>query len=98
MRRSTFLSLILMLGADAAFAQTDRPLHPAFSSFQGKIEGAVRPLESEPRFRPLSPADRLAMLEFVVGNMLFTVTHEIGHAVIGQMELPVLGREEDAAD
>ena len=30
--------------------------------------------------------------------MLFVATHEMGHAVIGQMELPVLGREEDAAD
>ncbi len=97
-RLGFILSLILALGAGSVSAQTDPPLHPAFSSFQGKIESAVRPLASEPRFRRLSPADRLAMLEFVVGNMLFTVSHEMGHAVIGQMELPVLGREEDAAD
>ena len=90
--------LVFTLGAEALFAQTSPPPHAAFSSFQGRIEGAVRPLATEPRFRPLSPQERLTQLEFVVGNMLFTVTHEMGHAVIGQMELPVLGREEDAAD
>jgi hypothetical protein len=37
-------------------------------------------------------------MEFVVGNMLFAVLHEMGHAVMSEMELPVLGREEDAAD
>jgi hypothetical protein len=30
--------------------------------------------------------------------MLFAVAHEMGHAIIDEMELPVLGREEDAAD
>jgi len=30
--------------------------------------------------------------------MLFVLTHELGHALIGEMDLYVLGREEDAAD
>ena len=30
--------------------------------------------------------------------MLFVVAHEMGHAVISELKLPVLGREEDAAD
>jgi hypothetical protein len=30
--------------------------------------------------------------------MLFVTAHEIGHAVISELKLPVLGREEDAAD
>jgi hypothetical protein len=34
----------------------------------------------------------------VVGNILDTLLHEAGHAVIDMLELPVLGREEDAAD
>jgi len=34
----------------------------------------------------------------VTGNMLFVGFHELGHAVIQELGLPVLGREEDAAD
>ena len=30
--------------------------------------------------------------------MLFAAGHELGHGVIREFELPVLGREEDAAD
>jgi hypothetical protein len=36
--------------------------------------------------------------EFVVGNMLFVLLHEMAHAHVTEMGLPVLGREEDAAD
>lgn len=35
---------------------------------------------------------------FVVGNVLFAVYHELGHALIDLLDLPVIGREEDAAD
>lgn len=35
---------------------------------------------------------------FVAGNTLFSLHHEIAHALIHQFDLPVLGREEDAAD
>jgi hypothetical protein len=38
------------------------------------------------------------LAEFVSGNMLFVLCHEIAHAAITQMGLPVLGRAEDAAD
>jgi hypothetical protein len=34
----------------------------------------------------------------VVGNLLFVLGHETGHAVIREMGVPVVGREEDAAD
>jgi hypothetical protein len=45
------------------------------------------------------PAEDVARLtSFVVGNLLFVLVHELGHAVISQLNLPVLGREEDAAD
>jgi hypothetical protein len=36
-------------------------------------------------------------VEFVAGNMLFVLLHELGHAAITEMGLPVLGRMEDAA-
>jgi hypothetical protein len=36
--------------------------------------------------------------EFVADNLVATFYHEMGHALIDHLELPVLGREEDAAD
>ena len=33
-------------------------------------------------------------VEFVVGNLLFVLGHEAGHAAIREMGLPVVGREE----
>ena len=66
--------------------------------FQARLEAIVQALATEPRLKRIPPANRQALIEFVLGNMLFVVTHEIGHAVIGEMEMPVLGREEDAAD
>jgi hypothetical protein len=35
---------------------------------------------------------------FVIGNTLFTLYHELGHALIDLLDLPVIGREEDAVD
>jgi Putative metallopeptidase len=43
-------------------------------------------------------AYRQDLTEFVVGNMLFVGFHELGHALVGQLTLPVLGRAEAAAD
>ena len=37
-------------------------------------------------------------MEFVVGNMLFVMLHELSHAVVSEFDIPVLGRDEDAAD
>lgn len=35
---------------------------------------------------------------FVLGNTIFTLFHELGHALIDKLHIPVLGREEDAVD
>src|SRR4051812_6372549 len=35
---------------------------------------------------------------FVLGNTVFILYHELGHALIDLLGLPVLGHEEDAAD
>jgi Putative metallopeptidase len=35
---------------------------------------------------------------FVLGNTIFTLYHELGHALVHLLDLPVLGREEDAVD
>jgi hypothetical protein len=37
-------------------------------------------------------------VEFITGNILFVMLHELSHGAVNQMDLPVVGREEDAAD
>lgn len=43
-------------------------------------------------------ADDEAQSNFVADNLVAIFYHELGHALIDQLELPVLGKEEDAAD
>jgi len=66
--------------------------------FQAGIEAAAVALGNNPRFKGRSLENRKQVVEFVVGNMLFVLLHELGHTAIGEMDLPVLGKEEDAAD
>lgn len=68
------------------------------AAFQQRVDEAARIMDSSPRLRDLSHERRRGIVLFVTGNMLFTLLHEIGHAHITEMGLPVLGREEDAAD
>lgn len=46
----------------------------------------------------LSKQDRADTLRFAVNNGLFTLYHEVAHLLIDTLALPVLGKEEDAAD
>src|SRR4051795_7061111 len=62
------------------------------------IDEAVKALDTVPRFRKLSREAKKQLVEFVVGNTLFVMSHEMGHGLINEMNMPVLGREEDAAD
>lgn len=39
-----------------------------------------------------------ALQEAVVGTLILTVLHELGHALISELDLPVIGREEDVVD
>jgi hypothetical protein len=99
---SLVLLLALLCLGDKAFAQPDLSppaKSPELSAFQSRVDAVVLALrESDPRFKSLSPEAAQGLVEFVSGNMLFVLLHELGHAVITQMGLPVLGRMEDAAD
>ena len=46
----------------------------------------------------LTKQERADTLRFAVNNGLFTLYHEVAHLLIDRMQLPVLGKEEDAAD
>src|SRR5579872_4397442 len=51
-----------------------------------------------PRVAGLSDEEKRKLVEFVSGNMLFVFGHEAGHALINELGIPVIGREEDGAD
>jgi hypothetical protein len=63
-----------------------------------RVAEAARVLAARPRLKGKSQGQREKHVEFVVGNLLFVLGHETGHAVIREMGIPVVGREEDAAD
>jgi hypothetical protein len=74
------------------------PLQSEAEALQARIEQAARDMDDDPRLKNMSRAQRRALVQFVVGNMFFVLLHEMGHVHITEMGLPVLGREEDAAD
>jgi hypothetical protein len=102
MTRRSYLSCLtgamalaaLMVNAPAAIAQS--------AEEQAKIaagtEEAVKAMAGNPRTATLSRQARRQIVEFVVGNAVFVLAHELGHGLINEMNMPVLGREEDAAD
>ena len=99
------LGAILLSGASSAMAQPAQPqavdqerLKAGSEQFRARLNEAARGMENDPRLKDLSQQQRKELIEFVAGNMLFVLTHELGHALIGEMDLYVLGREEDAAD
>jgi Putative metallopeptidase len=68
------------------------------AAFHARIRELARALEGAPLLKGLSLQEREKHVEFVAANMIFVAIHELGHAVISEMDLPVLGQEENAAD
>jgi hypothetical protein len=66
--------------------------------FQDGIDEGARQLEKDSQWRRLTTQQRRARAEFVFSNMLFVAAHELGHALVSELDLMVLGREEDVAD
>ena len=84
----------LMISAPTASAQPTEQQ----SRIAAAIDGAVKALDSSPKLKKMSPQAKRQLVEFVIGNTMFVMAHEMGHALINEMNMPVLGREEDAAD
>lgn len=59
--------------------------------------GFASPVLADP-MAGLSKQQRAETLRFAINNSLFTLYHEVGHLLIDRLKLPLLGREEDAAD
>ena len=64
-----------------------------------RLQAAVEVISTHPKVKDWSREKLKSTTEFAVGNMLFVLLHEAGHnGLISDLGLPVLGREEDAAD
>jgi hypothetical protein len=93
------LAVAAFVSAFAAAPLCAQPAPPAGAStapLEAGFAEAARTLENDPRFDDRT--DRREMVDFVAGNVLFALIHEVGHAIISDMGLPVLGHEEDAVD
>ncbi len=66
--------------------------------FQAKVKEFAGALQDAPQLETYSQMQRESVVDFVIGNSLFVLLHESGHNVIGEFHIPVLGRQEDAAD
>lgn len=84
--RTAASALLLM----TACGQAATPSPPANAA------AAAQPARTVPAPRSIAASDEA--INFALGNVLFILFHELGHALIAEFELPVLGREEDAVD
>jgi Putative metallopeptidase len=94
----TQIPLVLIALAFAARPADAQPAPAAPTSAQAKVDAFAQSLVKNPKFKKLSPQYLQAATEFVIGNTLFVMLHELGHAATNQLKIPVLGRKEDAAD
>jgi Putative metallopeptidase len=98
LRRKHILLPVLLAAtfiAGRVFAQP-APAQPG--ALQARIDAAAAALEKNPRFKSLSPQYRQVIAEFMAGNTLFVLLHELAHAATSQMQIPALVGKEDAAD
>ena len=87
------LPLIVLSEAPVAAEKSKREL------LEERLNETVRKFEADPRYNRGKTRQQIRdSAEFVTGNVLFVLGHETGHALISEFGLPVLGREEDAAD
>jgi hypothetical protein len=70
----------------------------ATRELEKRMDNVVREFAREPRFKGQTEQQVRDRIEFVAGNVIFATAHEVGHMLIADLGLPVLGREEDAAD
>jgi len=74
------------------------PSLEARQSFQARIAEQARLLARNPRLKRVPPEKQQALVEFVVGNLLFVTMRELGHAVVSEISLPLPGGAEQAYD
>jgi putative metallopeptidase DUF4344 len=97
--RSHWIAAAAIVGLTAnTLVAAAQPTEQQKAQMAAGIDEAVKAMDNIPRLKKLSPQARRQLVEFVIGNTLFVLAHEMGHGLINEMNMPVLGREEDAAD
>src|ERR1041384_2238055 len=90
------LPLLILFAAPSAMAQ---PSPANRSELEKRVMDIATMFQNDPRYnRGKTPQQIKDGVEFVTGNVLFVLAHETAHALISELGIPVLGREEDAAD
>jgi hypothetical protein len=93
---------LIAVGAAPVAAEQSAPTAAETSrrdQLEKRLNEIVDMFQKDPRYnRGKTPQQIKDSAEFVTGNVLFVLGHETGHALISEFGLPVLGREEDAAD
>jgi hypothetical protein len=84
-----------LFGGGSSSAQTQPSTQ---TTIQERVNGVARSLQSNPKLKKLTETQRENVVNFVVGNMLFVMLHELGHGAVEQFKIPIIAREEDAAD
>jgi len=79
-------------------ASVAEPTASVAENIKARIDAAALALGNNPRFKGLSPKYRQEIAEFVSGNLLFVLLHELAHAAVTELGITVLGKDEDAAD
>ena len=98
LRRQHFLLPLLFAVMSTAGPVLAQPAPAQPAALQARTDAAAAALERNPRFKSLSPPYRQVIAEFMAGNMLFVLLHELAHATASQMQIPTLAGKEDAAD
>lgn len=93
-----FIALLFFGHALRAQTAPSQPLQAQSEQLQAKIAQVAHTLQSNPRLKNMSQQQRESLVQFITGNMLFVLLHELGHAAVDEFGLYVLGRDEDAAD
>jgi Putative metallopeptidase len=97
------LFCVSLVCASPVLAQPTQTRHEEFQAhinagFRIIIDEAMHALQGDARLKRISHERLRGVAEFTTGNVLYVLLHEMGHAVIDDRYLYVLGREEDAAD
>jgi Putative metallopeptidase len=98
MRRFLVITIVALLAALAPGSRARAGDRASKYELTRRVIEAARMMARHPSFKGMSDAQREKAVEFITGNMIFVLGHESGHAVIREMGIPVVGREEDAAD
>jgi hypothetical protein len=98
-RATLAFALLMLFAGQGAIAEIKAVNLEARAELEQRIMDVTQMLQKDPRFsKGKTPQQVKDGVEFVTGNVLFVLGHETGHALVREMNIPVLGKEEDAAD